>query len=375
MFKVGIIGVTGYVGCELLRILINHPHVEVTAISSVSFEGEEISSIYKSFYKSTDLICTNQSEVIEKCEVIFTALPHGLSEDIANECLSANKICIDLGADFRLSKESDYKQWYGKDFSHKALHNKSVYGLPELNRSKIKKSKLIANPGCYPTSIELGLLPLLNSNLIDGKNIICDSKSGVTGAGRGLSQKTHSAEINENFAPYSIGCHRHTPEIEEILSTIAKEKINVTFTPHLLPINRGIISTIYTSPKEDFENHKINFRKNLIDKLNLKRIYAKKVTPVSNINLEEIHKLYCETYKNEPFVEVLPLGETASIKNVSFTNNCHISLHLNHRSDGIIVVSTIDNMIKGAAGQAIQNMNIILGLNENDGLNFIAPAF
>lgn len=364
MFKIGIIGATGYVGCELLRILINHPSVEVTAISSVSFEGEEFSSIYKSFYKQTALICENKSDVIEKCEVIFTALPHGLSEDIANECISANKICIDLGADFRLTSEDEYKKWYGKEFSHKELHSKSIYGLPELNREKIKECKIIANPGCYPTSIELGLLPLLKSSLIDGKNIICDSKSGVTGAGRGLSQKTHAAELNGNFSPYSVGCHRHTPEIEEILSTIANEKINVTFTPHLLPINRGIISTIYTTPKQEINNYELNSNSN-----------TSNVDTNTKINLEEIHKLYCKTYENEPFVQVLPLGETASIKNVTFTNNCHISLHLNHRGDGIIIVSTIDNMVKGAAGQAIQNMNIILGLNETEGLNFIAPAF
>ena len=374
MFKVGVIGATGYVGCELIRILINHPDVEIAAISSISFEGEEFSSIYKTFYKQTDLICENQSAVIEKCEIIFTALPHGLSEDIANECLSKNKICIDLGADFRLTSEDDYKKWYGKEFDYKDIHSKSIYGLPELNRDKIKNYKIIANPGCYPTSIELGLLPLLKLGLIDLKNIICDSKSGVTGAGRGLSQKTHAAELNGNFAPYSVGCHRHTPEIEEILSTIANEKTNITFTPHLLPINRGIISTIYTTPKET-----ISLDNNFIDKINCHNIEIKDLTIEKsnnfNINLEEIHELYIETYKNEPFVEVLPIGETASIKNVAFTNNCHISLHLNHRMDGLIIISTIDNMIKGAAGQAIQNMNIILGLNETTGLNFIAPAF
>ncbi|NKF07526.1 N-acetyl-gamma-glutamyl-phosphate reductase [Clostridium gasigenes] len=374
MFKVGIIGATGYVGCELLRILINHPSVEVSAISSISFEGEEFSSIYKSFYKMTDLICENKSDVIEKCEVIFTALPHGLSEDIANECLAANKICIDLGADFRLTSEDEYKKWYGKEFSHKELHSKSIYGLPELNRDKIKTCKIIANPGCYPTSIELGLLPLLKNSLIDGKNIICDSKSGVTGAGRGLSQKTHAAQLNGDFAPYAVGSHRHIPEIEEILGTIANEKINVTFTPHLLPINRGIISTIYTTPKKELMSYKFNSNIDISQKISSDKITYKEIKS-DKIDLEEIYKLYCETYKNEPFTHVLPIGETASIKNVAFTNNCHISLHLNHRCDGIIVVSAIDNMIKGAAGQAIQNMNIILGINETEGLNFIAPAF
>ncbi|MGL5352362.1 MAG: N-acetyl-gamma-glutamyl-phosphate reductase [Clostridium sp.] len=374
MFKVGIIGATGYVGCELLRILINHPSIEVAAISSVSFEGEEFSSIYKSFYKITDLICENKSEVIEKCDVIFTALPHGLSEDIASECFAANKICIDLGADFRLTSEDEYKKWYGKDFTQKDLHSESIYGLPELNREKIKEYKIIANPGCYPTSIELGLLPLLKNSLIDSSNIICDSKSGVTGAGRGLSQNTHASELNNNFAPYAIGCHRHIPEIEETLSTMANKKVNITFTPHLLPINRGIVSTIYTTPKKHFIHNNT-----FTDKINCQSVefddFNVDITDDFKINLEEIHELYVKTYENEQFVYVLPLGETACIKNVTYTNNCNISLHLNHRGDGLIVISTIDNMVKGAAGQAIQNMNIILGLKETDGLNFIAPAF
>lgn len=344
MFKVGIIGATGYVGAELLRILLQHPNVEIAAISSHSFEGEEIASIYKTFFNKTSLICKTKEEVIEKSDIVFAALPHGLSEDIANECYKGNKICIDLGADFRLSSEEDYKTWYGKSYLHKELHTKSIYGLPELNRSKIKESRIIANPGCYPTSIELGLLPLLKSSLIKLDNIICDSKSGITGAGRGLSLKTHYAEANDSFAPYSVGAHRHTPEIEEILSTISKEKVNITFTPHLLPINRGIISTIYCQGKE-------------------------------KLTLSEVYDLYKETYKNEAFVEILPLGETASTKNVRYTNNCQISLHENHRGDGLIIISAIDNMIKGAAGQAIQNMNIILNLDETTGLSFIAPAF
>lgn len=344
MIKAGIIGSTGYVGCELLRLLLNHPKIEIGAISSVSFEGQEIDSIYKNFFNKTNLICENMNEVIKKCDVIFTALPHGLSEDIAKEVIDNNKICIDLGADFRLSDENEYKFWYGKEFSDPELHKKSVYGLPELNKEKIKNSHLIANPGCYPTSIELGLMPLLKNSLIDTNNIICDSKSGTTGAGRSLSLGTHFPEENESFAPYKIGDHRHTPEIEEILSSIANKKVNVTFTPHLLPINRGILSTIYCTPK-------------------------------NNIDIEYMYKLYNDFYKDAPFVQVLPLGEIAAIKNIRLSNNCHISLHLNHRKNQIIIISTIDNMIKGAAGQAIQNMNLILGFNEDEGLKLISPAF
>ena len=344
MTKVGIIGATGYVGAELLRILLNHKEVTVTALSSVSYEGEEIQSIYKNFMNKTDLICQTMDDVVEKADVIFTALPHGLSEDIAAKCVESKKVCIDLGADFRLTDEKEYELWYGKPFSHPELHKFSVYGLPELNKEKIKNTKLIANPGCFCTSIELGLMPLLNNSLIETKGIICDSKSGATGAGRGLTLSSHFTELNENFAPYKIGAHRHTPEIEETLGVMANEKVTVTFTPHLLPMSRGIISTIYCTPKE---------------------------TP----NLEEIHKIYTDFYEDKPFVNVLPLGEIACTKNVRLSNYCDISLHLNHRKDQIIVVSTIDNMIKGAAGQAIQNMNIILGFDETEGLNFISPAF
>lgn len=344
MKTVGIIGATGYVGAELLRILLNHREVKVTALSSVSFQGHDIDSIYKNFIGKTDLVCETIDDVLEKAEIIFTALPHGLSEEIAAKCISEGKICIDLGADFRLSSEDEYKFWYERGFSHPELHKESVYGLPELNKEKIKKSKLIANPGCFPTSIELGLMPLLKNSLIETKGIICDSKSGATGAGRGLSLSTHFSELNENFAAYKVGAHRHTPEIEETLGVIANDKVTVTFTPHLLPINRGILSTIYCSPKE-------------------------------SVDLENLYNLYKNFYKDEPFVNILPLGETACTKNVRYSNYCDISLHLSHREDQIIVVSTIDNMLKGAAGQAVQNMNIVLGLDETEGLTFISPAF
>lgn len=344
MINVGIVGATGYVGCELLRILLNHKKVNVSALSSVSFKDQKIASVYKSFNGITDLICENSDDVIEKSDVIFTALPHGLSEDIAYKCYKAGKILIDMGADFRLSDEEEYKFWYGKSFKHPELHEFSCYGLPELNRKKIKSSKIIANPGCYPTSIELALMPLLKNSLIETNDIICDSKSGATGSGRSLTLTSHFVELNENFAPYKVGAHRHTPEIEEILKVMSKEKVKVTFTPHLLPINRGILTTIYCTPKEE-------------------------------INLEKIHELYSSTYKNETFVNVLDLSETACTKNVRYSNYCNISLHQNFRKDKLIIVSAIDNMVKGAAGQAVQNMNLILGFEEDEGLNFISPSF
>ena len=344
MFKVGIIGATGYVGVELLRLLLNHDKVTVTAISSSTFKDEEISSVYKSFFNKTTLVCKDKSDVIDKCDVIFTALPHGLSEEIAAEAISKNKKVIDLGAYFRLECEDSYEDWYGKKFTCKDIHKNSIYGLPEFNGSKVKEFNIVANPGCYPTSISLGLMPLLKNNLINTKNIICDSKSGITGAGRGLSLKTHFAEANENFAAYGIGSHRHTPEIEQTLSYMANENVEVTFTPHLLPVNRGILSTIYCQPKD-------------------------------KLTLEEIHEIYKKQYENEEFVHVLPLGQTAEIKHVKYTNNCHISIHQNYRKNKIIIISVIDNMVKGAAGQAIQNMNLLLDLPQNTGLKLIAPSF
>ena len=344
MINIGIIGVTGYVGVELLRLLLNHPKVKISAISSSSFKDMEISTVYKSFFEQCDLICEDMLTVIKKSDIIFTALPHGLSEEIAGEIIANGKRLIDLGADFRLDNESEYEEWYGKAFAKKELHTLSVYGLPELNRDVIKTSKIIGNPGCYPTSIELGLMPLLKSNLIKTKNIICDSKSGLTGAGRGLSLKSHYAECNESFSAYGIGSHRHTPEIEQVLSTIAKKPVEITFTPHLLPINRGILSTIYCETKE-------------------------------KLTLEEIHSKYISEYKDEKFVHILPLGESAEIKHVKYTNHCYISLHQNYRKDKLIIVSCIDNMIKGAAGQAIQNLNIILEIDETTGLTMISPTF
>ena len=345
--KVGIIGATGYAGLELLRLLINHPNAEVVAVSSVSYEGQDIASIYPNLNKLFHQILTTQENTIAKSEVVFVSLPPGLSEELAYECFEKNKLFIDLGADFRLEDESLYTEWYGGKYTHKDVHKAAVYGLSEIYREKIKSARIIANPGCYPTSVAFGLYPALKNNLIDTENIIIDSKSGVTGAGRGLTQKTHFPDCNESFSPYSIGKHRHTTEIEQSLSKIADKQIKVTFVPHLLPINRGIVSTIYT-------NYKCIDDKDLINK---------------------IYKIYKETYKNEPFIRMLPLGETADLKNVKYGNYCDISVHLDKHTGKLIIISAIDNMVKGAAGQAIQNMNIACGLNEGSGLDIIPPAF
>ena len=342
MIKVGIIGATGYAGLELVRILMRHPEVEITAISSVSFTGQKLSDVYPSMRNLVDTDLVDDREVIATCDVVFASLPHGLSQDYAKECDKSNKIFIDLGADFRLHNEDDYKMWYSGTFDDKALHEKAVYALPELFREDIKGSKLISNPGCYPTSAALGLAPIMKN--VKKNSILIDAKSGTTGAGRGLSQNTHFPDCNENFAPYKIAEHRHIPEIEQTLSVLSGEDHKITFVPHLLPVNRGILSTIYLETVESY-------------------------------SLKELHKIYENFYKDEQFVRVLPLGSIANIKSVAQSNFCDISVHMDTRTGRLIIVSAIDNMVKGASGQAVQNMNIVCGFKENTALDFIPPAF
>ncbi|MFL0196359.1 N-acetyl-gamma-glutamyl-phosphate reductase [Clostridium sp. WILCCON 0269] len=344
MIQVGVVGGTGYVGAELIRLLSNHNKIEISGISSTSYKGESISSIYPGFYALKEMICESDDEVIEKSDLIFLALPSGVSESIAEKAISKNTICIDMGADFRFKNESLYKKWYGKDFVVPSLHERSVYGLPELNRKDIRKSQIIGNPGCYATSVEIGILPLISKGLIEEKGIIADCKSGVTGAGKNLTEGAHFVNCNESFSAYKVANHRHTPEIEENLNNISKENIKLTFIPHLIPINRGILSTVYTTPKNP-------------------------------VNIEKIYQEYCEFYKEEPFVKILPLGEVAKINNVRLSNYCHISIHFDEENNKLIIISCLDNMIKGAAGQAIQNMNIVLGFNEKEGLTAVPAVF
>ncbi len=342
--KVAIIGASGYGGVELIRLLLNHPKVELVALSSVSYEKETISSLYPSLVNICDDVLVDSESAVLKADVVFAALPHGLSEDLAYKCYTNNKVFIDLGADFRLDSETDYKNWYGQEYKHSDLHKESVYGLCEFNRDLISKSRLIGNPGCYPTSIALGLYPALKHELINCKGLIIDSKSGVTGAGKSLSATTHFPECNEGFSAYKVASHRHIPEIEQTLSKMANEEVSITFVPHLLPVNRGILSTMYASLKKE-------------------------------ISLEKIVDLYKKEYKNEYFIRVLDEGKSVNINHVRGSNLCEISLYLDEKNNTLIVTSAIDNMVKGAAGQAIQNMNIILGYDEKTGLNIIPMAF
>ena len=342
-YKISVIGASGYAGAELVRILLGHPNATLAALISVSYTGQSIADLYPAYRNICEQLLVSEEEAIEKGDVIFASLPHGLSQEIALSCDKAGKLFIDLGADFRLDDGETYTAWYGKEFVYPELHAKQVYGLSEIYREDVKNTKIIGNPGCYPTSVALAAYPAIKNGLVKGTDFIIDSKSGVTGAGKSLTQKTHYPECNEAFSPYNIGKHRHTPEIEQTLSRFAGKKVNVTFVPHLLPVNRGIISTIYADKTD-------------------------------GLTLEKIHEIYTETYKNERFVRVLPLGDVANLRNVRMSNYCDISVHEDSHTGKLILVSAIDNMFKGAAGQAVQNMNIALGLDEAAGIDFVPPA-
>ena len=341
--KAGVIGATGYAGAELIRLLSAHPAVEIAAVSSISFEGQTMDAVYPNLAGICSLTLKKAEDVVAASDVVFTSLPHGLSEPIARLCIDQGKVLIDFGADFRLHEEAQYTKWYdGKVFTEPALHQLAVYSIPELHRSLIGQAPIIANPGCYPTSIALGLAPLMKAGVVTTDHIIVDSKSGVTGAGRSLTQGTHYPDTNEAFSAYKAGVHRHTPEIEQTLSELAGKPIKVTFVPHLLPVNRGIESSIYLPMKK---------------------------------SKAEIRALYEEFYKGERFVRLMRDGEYANIKNVRVSNYCDISLHFDAHTETLIVSSVIDNMVKGAAGQAIQNMNIRFGFEEAAGLLSAPPIF
>ena len=342
--KVGVVGATGYAGSEICRLILGHPQAELTAISSVSFEGMALSEVYPAYYQLCDMVCGTQEEVVEKSDVIFAALPHGLSQELGAQCYALGKTFIDMGADFRLESEEEYQEWYGGTYQDKALHQEAVYGLPEFFREKIKGKKLIANPGCYTTAVPLALVPALEAGFIEPQGIIADCKSGVTGAGRKPSQSNHYPELNESFTAYKVANHRHTPEIEQTLSKISGEKLKLTFVPHLLPINRGILATCYAKLKPGATE-------------------------------EQLWDAYHARYDGEYFVRLLKKGQVANVKNVHYSNFCDVSLFVDSRTSTFVAISAIDNMVKGAAGQAIQNMNLSFGLEETTGLKLVPPAF
>ncbi len=355
MIKAGIIGATGYAGVELFRILLRHPQVEKIFVSSVSFEGQQIEDVYQNLIgqlgtKSDGKLLT-ADEVKEKSDILFTALPHGIAEQYADYCVKHGKKLIDLSADFRYGMdEATFKEWYKKDWEFPEVHKQSVYGSPELYRQDIAKASVIGNPGCYVTSATLALMPALKNGLLNTDCIIVDSKSGVTGSGRNPSMSNQFCECGESFSAYKIGAHRHQSEIVRNCSLVAKKNVGIVFTPHLIPQNRGILSTIY-APLSD-EGAKL-----------------------ASSGVSEIHKLYEETYKNEPFVRVLPEGKNPTTRVVRYSNYCDLQLYVVNGGKMLEIVSCLDNMIKGASGQAVQNMNIMYGFEETTAIDFIPPAF
>lgn len=339
MIKAAVLGATGYAGIELVRLLAGHSEASIEVLGSQSFAGQEISEVYKNFNHILDKKCTELDlDEVAKCDVAFTALPHGASKTVIPSLLDRGLKVIDLSGDYRYDDAAVYEEWYGEKHSSPELLKESVYGLPELHRDKIKNARLIGNPGCYTTCSILGAAPLLASKIGKTDNIIIDAKSGVTGAGRGLKLQNSFCECTENTKAYGVATHRHTSEIEQELSNISGEKIVLSFTPHLVPLKRGILSTIY---------------------VNLNR----------KSSAEELCELYKDFYKDEFFVRVRETGDLPETKHVAGSNFVDIGVCYDKRLQRAIVVSSLDNIVKGAAGQAVQNMNLIFGLDEKTGLD------
>lgn len=339
MIKVAVLGATGYAGIELVRLLTNHPEVSIEILGSQSFAGKKISEVYQSLEHVLDKECSEVNmEEVAKCDLAFTALPHGASKTVIPELIKAGVKVIDLSGDFRYDDVKVYEKWYGEEHSSPELLAESVYGLLELHRDKVKNARLIGNPGCYTTCSILGAAPLLAGGYAETKNIIVDAKSGVTGAGRTTSLPFQFCECTETTKAYKVATHRHTSEIEQELSKLAGEEIMISFTPHLIPQKRGILSTIY-----------INLKKKL--------------------TTEEAVEIYREYYKDEFFVRVKPAGSLPETKFVAGSNFVDIGVVVDERLNRAVVVSAIDNIVKGAAGQAVQNMNVMFGLDEKTGLS------
>ena len=340
MLAVGVVGGTGYTGVELLRLLVTHPQVELRYVTSRSESGNKVADMFPNLRGFTDICFTEPSvEALAECDVVFFATPNGTAMKMVPELIKNDVRVIDLAADFRLKDAAVWKQWYGMDHACTDVLADAVYGLPEINRANIKSAKVVANPGCYPTAVTLGFLPLIESGLIDDQHLIADAKSGVSGAGRGASVATLQAESAENFKPYGVDGHRHLPEIKQTLANAAGHDVGLTFVPHLLPMIRGIEASLYATIKTD---------------------------------VSDLHQLYMERYANEPFVDVLPEGTMPETRSVKGANTCRLSVFRPQQGDTVVVSSVIDNLMKGAAGQAIQNMNIMFGLDEAEGLNFVA---
>ncbi|MEQ1533888.1 MAG: N-acetyl-gamma-glutamyl-phosphate reductase [Sideroxydans sp.] len=338
MLKVGIVGGTGYTGVELLRLLAGHSQVQLHAITSRADAGSPVSQMFPSLRGHVNLNFTHPDEAhLEQCDVVFFATPNGIAMQQTRELLDAGVRVIDLAADFRIKDIAEWEKWYGMSHACPDLVAEAVYGLPEVNREKIKKARLIANPGCYPTAVQLGFLPLIEAGVIDTSSLIADSKSGVSGAGRKAEVHSLFSESADNFKAYGVAGHRHLPEIKQGLSVAANKAVGLTFVPHLTPLIRGIHATLYG-----------------------------KLT--QNVDLQT---LYEQRYANEVFVDVLPVGGMPETRSVRGSNTCRIAVHRPQGGDTVVVLSVIDNLVKGAAGQAVQNMNIMFGLAEAEGIDMI----
>jgi N-acetyl-gamma-glutamyl-phosphate reductase len=337
--NVAIIGATGYTGIELIRILNNHPDVNIVALTSETNAGKPFSDIYPQYFGLVDKEIQKIEDINKyNVDLVFLALPHGVSMRFVRDYGYKKYKIIDLSADFRLNSASIYKKWYNINHLTPGILSKFVYGLPELFRDQIRRSNLVSNPGCYPTSAILALAPLFKHNIISSNDIIVDSKSGVTGAGAKATDRTHFPEVFGNFSAYSLLNHHHIPEMQKALKDYAKKELNLLFTPHLLPIDRGILTTIYSKSNQ-------------------------------SVSEEFLQELYSTFYFNEQFVRII--GKPPSIKSVRGSNYCDIFVTYDKGTNRIITVSVIDNLVKGAAGQAIQNMNIMFNFLENSGLNYV----
>ena len=345
MIRVGIVGASGYTGVELARILYHHPEVELSLATSRQYAGQPLSQVFPNLRGIVDLVCEDVQveDLAQRADFFFLAVPHQTAMNFVPVLLEAGKKVVDLSADFRIHDAGVYEQWYQTHTAQNYL-GEAVYGLPELYRERIAGSRLVANPGCYPTSVILGLAPLLKNHLIDPQTIIIDSKSGTTGAGRSANTATLFCEVADGFRAYKVGEHRHTPEIEQEIGLLCdREDVNVTFVPHLLPISRGILSTIYASTSKE-------------------------------ISQNDVDQLYADFYADEPFVRMCEPGSFPATQFVRGSNFCDIGCKVDARTGRIVVVSAIDNVVKGAAGQAVQNMNLLCSFPEDLGLRHI-PLF
>lgn len=338
MIKAGIVGGTGYTGVELLRLLSMHPQVELHAITSRADAGTPVSQMFPSLRGFLDISFTHPDTAnLEACDVVFFATPNGIAMQQARALLDAGVRVIDLAADFRIKDVKVWEKWYGMTHACPDLIAHAVYGLPEINREEIKQARLIANPGCYPTAVQLGFIPLLEAGLVDAASLIADAKSGVSGAGRKAEVGILFSEAGDNFKAYGVAGHRHLPEIRQGLSLVSQGEVGLTFVPHLTPMIRGIHATLYA------------------------RLKTK----------TDLQALFEQRYANEPFVDVMPAGSLPETRSVRGSNHCRIALHRPQDGDIVVVLSVIDNLVKGAAGQAIQNMNIMFGLPEATALNIV----